>query len=69
MLELATKKHDKDHIKREHDLERRRREPFPVRSDPGMYSTFGDKQGYGGLVPTGWQPCTYVECACNTKEL
>jgi hypothetical protein len=53
MLELATKKHDFDHMKREHDLERLRREPFLVRSDPGMYSTFGDKQRYGGLVPTG----------------
>jgi hypothetical protein len=53
MLELATKKHDNDHTKREHDLTRLRREPFHVRSDPGMYSTFGDKQLYGGLVPTG----------------
>jgi hypothetical protein len=53
MLELASKKHDKAHMKREHDLARRRLEPFHVRSDPGMYSTFGDKQLYGGLVPTG----------------
>ena len=53
MLELASKRHDKAHMKREHDLARRRLEPFHVRSDPGMYSTFGDKQLYGGLVPTG----------------
>jgi len=47
-LELATKKHGNDHTKREHDLTRLRREPFHVRSHPGMYFTFGDKQLYGG---------------------
>lgn len=52
LLELHTKKYTKDYIKREYALLRAKSELVHV-MDPGMYSTFGDKKKYGGLVPTG----------------
>lgn len=55
MVELNAKKHMKDYIKREHDLERNRLLPTfsSAESNPGMYSPFNDKLRYAGVVPTG----------------
>jgi hypothetical protein len=51
MLELHTKRYTKAYIKREYNLSHHRL--LQPDYDPGMYSTFGDKKRYGGLVPTG----------------
>jgi hypothetical protein len=51
LLELATKKHTKDHIKRENELMRLRR--LNAAADPGMFSDFGNQNLYSGFVPPG----------------
>jgi len=52
LVELHSKKHTKDQIKYEYSVLRENRK-IGGRPNPGMYSTFGDKLGYGGVVPTG----------------
>ena len=57
LFELHTKRYTKVYIKREHELAHFRRQPGATIQtpghDPGMYSPFGNQNGYGGLVPTG----------------
>ena len=62
LLELATKKHTKDHIKREYELMRLCR--INAAADPGMFSDFGNPKLYGGLVPSGCLLATSFFFAC-----
>jgi hypothetical protein len=50
MLELHSKKHIDDHLRREFAIEQRG--SFAVKK-PQMFSSFADKTRYAGLVPTG----------------
>jgi hypothetical protein len=50
MLELHSKKHTDDHLRREFAIEQR--SAFAVKK-PEMFSAFADKTRYAGLVPTG----------------
>ena len=51
LLELHTKRYTKAYIQREHLLARDRR--LDSRLPAAMFSSFADKKGYAGLVPTG----------------
>ena len=55
MLELHSKKYTKDYIRRELDLSAQRACGLLENSnhDPEMFSHFGDKKLYNGIVPTG----------------
>jgi hypothetical protein len=66
LLELATKKHTKDHIKREYELMRLCR--INAAADPGMFSDFGNPKLYIGLVPSGCLLATsfFFACVINT---
>jgi hypothetical protein len=52
MLELHAKKYTQDYIMREHDVAKRRKQPYNQKPDPGMFSTFSDTKCYAGLVQT-----------------
>lgn len=54
LLELHSKRYTKLYLEREYQLQRHRAEVYgSANSDPEMFSTFNDKELYGGLVPTG----------------
>jgi hypothetical protein len=53
LLELHTKRYTKDNLTRECNLARSRRTIDGAGADPGLYSPFGFKLRYGGLVPRG----------------
>ena len=62
LLELATKKNTKDHIKRGYELMRLCH--INAAADPGMFSDFGNPKLYIGLVPSGCLLATSFIFAC-----
>ena len=53
LLELHAKQYTRDYLKREHMIERDQKLGTVGASEPAMFSEFGDKTKYAGLVPTG----------------
>ena len=69
LLELHAKKYTRDYLKREHHLARDSRLGVKALTEKTMFSSFGDKYGYAGLVPTGnYLSHVYTLFAASIKD-